>query len=373
LKSLRTFEVKLLCMNLNEIIFFFLFISIIFGVLWLDLSVIGKKNHILPFKEALGWTLLWVFLGLLFFLFIKTHGDLIHGRDSNKDGIVNVDDLRQLQIRYDHPINFDGLNYEEALKVYRHNMSLEYITGYLLEYALSVDNVFVMILIFLSFGVKEIYYKRVLFWGIIGAIIMRFIFIFLSATLIHKFSWILYVFGGFLVFTGIQMFIERNKKAKIDTDNHPAVKFVSKYFSVYKGDSGKKFWLRENSKFYFTPLFIVLLVIEFSDVIFAFDSVPAIFSVTQDPYVVFFSNIFAILGLRSLFFLVVHVIHLFEYLKIGLSVLLVFIGTKMFLHNWLEEIGFTTAHSLYIILLILSLSIIASLLFPSKEKNRVEI
>jgi tellurite resistance protein TerC len=240
---------------------------------------------------------------------------------------------------------------------------------------LSVDNVFVMILVFMSFGVQKIYYKRVLMWGIIGAVIMRFIFIFLSAALIQRFSWILYIFGAFLVFTGIKMFLERNKEDKVDPEQHPAVKFFSKYFPVHPTYFREHFWFRnkhDNNRLYFTPLFLVLLVIEFTDVIFAVDSVPAIFSITQDPYIVFFSNIFAIMGLRSLFFVVAHIISMFRFLKHGLAILLSFIGFKMLLHLQLSEWGFKTIHSLMVIVIILASSIGASLIWPDRSRKKIE-
>jgi tellurite resistance protein TerC len=220
------------------------------------------------------------------------------------------------------------------------------------------------------------YYKRVLMWGIIGAVIMRFIFIFLSAALIQRFDWILYIFGAFLVFTGIKMFVERNKEDKVDTAHHPVVKFVSRYFPVHPVYFRQHFWFRnkyDNYRLYFTPLFLVLLVIEFTDVIFAVDSVPAIFSITQDPYIVFFSNIFAIMGLRSLFFVVAHVITMFRFLKHGLAVLLSFIGFKMLLHVQLTEWGFTTIHSLLMIIAILGTSIVASIIWPDKSRKKSKI
>ncbi|MFN5704911.1 MAG: TerC family protein, partial [bacterium] len=166
---------------------------------------------------------------------------------------------------------------------------------------------------------------------------------------------------------GIMMFVKRNEDEKIEPENHPVVKYSSKIFNVFPKYVGKNFFIRKGGKNMITPLFIVLIVIEFTDLIFAVDSIPAIFSVTKDPYIVFFSNIFAILGLRSMFFLLVNVIHQFHYLKIGLSVLLTFIGVKMLAHEWLHSIGFETIHSLIIIISILSLSIIASLVFPNKE------
>jgi tellurite resistance protein TerC len=243
---------------------------------------------------------------------------------------------------------------------------LEFITGYVIEYALSVDNIFVMVLIFTAFNVDEKYYHRVLFWGIIGAVIMRFMFIFLGSTLINEFGWIMYIFGAFLIYTGIGMFISRDEEEKIDTENHKVVRFASRHFSVYPEYVGNKFFIKVDGAKMVTPLFIVLLIVEFTDLIFAVDSIPAIFAVTKDPYIVFFSNIFAILGLRSMFFLLVNVIHKFHYLKVGLAFLLVFIGVKMLAHHWLDLWGFTTMHSLFVILLILTTSIVGSLVFPKK-------
>jgi tellurite resistance protein TerC len=350
-------------MNINEITFFSLFLILVIGVLMLDLGIFDRKSHEVPFKEAMIWTGVWMFLSFGFYMLLWLHGDIIHGLGS-------LDAISARIAEYKHPIDIDGLTYQQALELYRHNLSLEYLTGYLIEYALSVDNVFVMILIFLAFKVQKMYYKRVLFWGILGAVIMRFLFIFLSASLIQRFEWIMYIFGAFLVFTGIKMFLSRNQEEKIDTEAHPIVKLASKYLPVYPHYFRQHFWFRKRpaNKLYFTPLFIVLLVIEFTDVVFAVDSVPAIFSVTQDPYIVFFSNIFAILGLRSLFFVVVNVISLFHYLKHGLSILLAFIGIKMLLKEPLHDIGFTTAHSLYIVVGILAVSILASLIFPNKKK-----
>jgi len=249
-------------------------------------------------------------------------------------------------------------------------MSLEFITGYLIEYALSVDNIFVIILIFSSFGVSEKYFKKVLFWGILGAVVMRFIFIFAGAALLQQFSWIMYIFGGFLVFTGLRMFFDKGDE-EIDTSNHPVVKLASKYFKVFPRYVGDKFFIRRKGVLMMTPLFVVVLIIEFTDLIFAVDSVPAVFSVTKDPYIVFFSNIFAILGLRSMFFFLASIMHLFHFLKYGLAVLLTFIGTKMLAHSWLKEVGFTNTYSLYVILSILVLSIVASLLFPKKKTEVV--
>ena len=261
----------------------------------------------------------------------------------------------------------DPSDFAGSLQLYKQNLALEFITGYVIEYALSVDNIFIMVLIFSAFGVEEKYYHRVLFWGIIGAVLMRFMFIFLGATLINKFEWILYVFGAFLVYTGVMMFINRNNEETIDPQNHKVVRFASKFFAIHPEFSGNKFFVRINGKRLVTPLFLVLLIVEFTDLIFAVDSIPAIFAVTKDPYIVFFSNIFAILGLRSMFFLLVNIIHKFHYLKVGLAFLLVFIGIKMLGHHWLQGWGFTTTHSLIIIMIILTTSIVASLMFPKKQ------
>ena len=225
-----------------------------------------------------------------------------------------------------------------------------------------------MVLVFTAFGVSAGHYHKVLFWGIMGAIVMRFVFVFVGAALIARFEWILYLFGAFLVYTGITMFINRNKEEIIDTENHKVVKFATKYFAVYPKFEGNRFFVRIDAKRMITPLFLVLLIIEFTDLVFAVDSIPAVFSVTKDPYIVFFSNIFAILGLRSMFFLLVNIIDKFHYLKTGLAVLLAFIGAKMLAGSYALAIGLTTMNSLLIILLILFISVVASLIFPVKKK-----
>jgi tellurite resistance protein TerC len=278
-----------------------------------------------------------------------------------------MEQLQAINVQHGHNLALDSaLGFEANMEMYRKTLTLEYLTGYLLEKALSIDNIFVMIMIFISFGIEEKYYHRVLFWGIIGAIVLRFIFIFASAALIQQFSWILAIFGGILVISGIKMFFEKNDE-KIDTEKHPMVRFASKHFRLLPQGHGHDFFVRMDGKRYITPLFVVLLVIEFSDVIFAVDSIPAVFSVTQDPFIVFFSNIFAILGLRSLFFMLSNVMNMFWTLKYGLGVLLTFIGVKMLLHTfWHIEIG--TGMSLLIIAGILVLSILLSIIFPKKEK-----
>lgn len=355
-------------MNLTpEFISFAGFLVFISVILALDLGIFDRKSHVVKFREAMAWTLVWISFALGFYLFLIYFGGRIHGVETMADVNAQI-------AKYRHAFTVPtGFTDEQAVMLYQKNLGLEYITGYLIEYMLSVDNVFVMILIFLSFGVQQMYYRRVLMWGILGAIVMRFIFIFLSSALIQQFAWILYVFGAFLVFTGVKMFMERNQKQTVDPQHHPVVKFFSRYFRVHPTYFRQHFWFRnkhDHYRLYFTPLFIVLMVIEFSDLIFAVDSVPAIFSVTQDPFIVFFSNVFAIMGLRSLFFVVAHIINKFRFLKHGLSILLTFIGVKMLAHHWLEPLGFKTVHSLIIILLILGISIAASLIWPDKSRKK---
>jgi tellurite resistance protein TerC len=347
-------------MSFNEIVFFSSFIAFILAMLMLDLGVFSKKDHVVSFKEAGIWSAVWIGLALLFYVLIDLHGDWIHGVD-------NYAELQSIQQKFAPHVKLFPGDYETSLQSYRDNMSLEFITGWLLEYALSVDNIFVIILIFTSFGVREKYYKKVLFWGILGAILMRCLFIFAGSALIQKAEWVLYIFGLFLLVTGIRMFLNRDEEEHIDPNKHPIVKFASRRFSVYPRYVNERFFIRKKGKLMLTPLFLVVLIIEFTDLLFAVDSVPAVFSVTKDPYVVFFSNIFAIMGLRSMFFFLANIMHIFHYLKVGLSALLVFIGLKMLGHHFLQEWGFQTVYSLYIILAILTVSVVASLLFPKKK------
>ena len=347
-------------MGLYEFLFFFGFIVVIGAILLLDLGVFEKDDKEVTFKRAAIMTASWVTLALAFFFFIRYQGHWIHG-------ITDMASLQEVAQRYHSTLQIQELSYQEALTQYQHKMSLEYITGYLIEYSLSIDNIFVMILIFTSFAVPSRYYKRVLMWGVLGAIIMRFIFIFSAGVLIQKYAWVLYVFGAFLIYSGIKMYLQRNKPQEMNPSNHHLVKFLSKHFNISSTIEGHNFVRRINGKRYITPLLLCLIVIEFTDVIFAVDSIPAIFGVTQDPYVVFFSNIFAILGLRSLFFVISKVMHMFRYLKIGLSVLLCFIGVKMLAEHWLETIGFETIHSLFAIVAIIAISILFSIIIPEKK------
>lgn len=325
-------------------LFFGLFMVFVVVMLVLDLFVFHKKDHVVGVKEAAVWTAIWVSLAMGFAVLVYLFGDWMMPPDSS------VTDLQG----------------------YRGEMVSEFLAGYFLEESLSIDNIFVMIMIFVSFGIKKEYYHRVLFWGIFGAIVLRFIFIFALAGLISEFAWLLAVFGVILIYSGVKMFLDKGDE-QMDTENHPIVKFASKHFPVTTKSHGHDFFVKgvkgseegvkgsERTIVMMTPLFLVLLVIEFSDIIFAVDSIPAVFSVTKNPVIVYTSNIFAIMGLRSLFFLLSDVADRFWMLHYGLGVLLSFIGVKMIggeFFGW--EIPALV--SLAVILAILLLSVLLSML-----------
>ena len=329
-------------------------------MLAMDLGLFHKKDHVIKIKEAAIWTGIWVALAMLFGLLLLFKAEWVHG-------ITNMDDLLEYVKggSLAHKI-VPGMDFGDALPIYRKEIFQQYLAGYFLEETLSIDNIFVMIMIFVSFGIDKQYYHRILFWGILGAIVMRFLFIFLLGAVIHKFSWVLAVFGVILIYSGIKMFRDKGDK-RIDTANHPVVKLASRFLPVSRHTHGHDFFIKRDGRTYMTPLFLVLLVIEFSDVIFAVDSIPAVFSVTTDTFIVYFSNIFAIMGLRSLFFLLSNVTDMFWLLKYGLGLLLCFIGVKMIGHEFFGwEIG--TMGSLAVILGILVASIGLSLLFPKKKQ-----
>jgi len=292
----------------------------VLAMLALDLGVFHKKAHVVTFRESITWTVVWVSLALVF--------------------------------------NFGIYHYMGPQK------GLEFFTGYVIEKSLSVDNVFVFALLFSYFAVPPLYQHKVLFWGILGALIMRAIMIFLGAALIAKFSWIIYVFGAFLILTGIKMIVKREEE--IHPERNPLVRWFKKLMPVTNDYRGDKFFVRENGVRMATPLFVVLLLVEFSDLIFAVDSIPAIFAVTKDPFIVYTSNVFAILGLRSLYFALAGVMDKFHYLKIGLGVVLSFVGVKMLLGHTAWKID--THVSLVVIVGVLAISVIVSLLRPRKVK-----
>ena len=346
---------------MTEILFLGGFVVFIAAILVLDMLVIDRKAHVVSIKEAGTWTAIWIGLALLFSVFLWFHGDMVHG-------IENMQDLQAVDARYAAHLKLDASDFEASLQQYRHYMTISYISGYLIEKTLSVDNLFVMMMIFTSFGVGKNEYQHVLNWGILGAIVLRFIFIFLGAAIISRFDWILLVFGALLIYSGIKMYVNRNKKEEINVEKHPLVKFLTKTGRMYPKFMGDKFFVREAGKWLLTPLFVTVLVIEFSDLIFAFDSIPAVFSVSLDPYVVFFSNIFAILGLRAMFFLLAAIADKFRYLKTGVCVLLVFIGVKMLIHKYFE---IDAIASLLFIIAVLIISIGASLIIPQKKDSPV--
>ena len=324
-------------------LFFIIFMVFVVVMLALDLFVFHRKDHVVKAKEAALQTLMWVALAMGFAVLLYFHAEWVHGR--------SVSDFATVA----------------ELNAYRHETAMQFLSGYFLEESLSIDNIFVMIMIFVSFGIKREYYHRVLFWGIFGAIVLRFIFIFALGALVTKFSWLLAVFGVILIYSGVKMFRPQSDE-QIDTANHPVVKFASKHFPVTKESYGHDFFHKDNTgKVFITPLFLVLLVIEFSDIIFAVDSIPAVFSVTTDPVIVYTSNICAIMGLRSLFFLLSDIADRFWLLHYGLGALLCFIGVKMiggeFFHWHIDTLA-----SLAIILGILVVSVTLSALIKKPVK-----
>ncbi len=348
---------------MSESLFFLLFSVGVIAVMLIDLGVFKKDTAAeVTFKEAGFWTGMWVLLAIAFYIFLGYNGAMVHG-------ISDLASLKAVQQAYASHIDLGSGSYFDALAVFQNNMSLEFITGYLVEYSLSADNVFVFILIFNSFGVQKRYYKKILVWGILGAIVLRLIFIFLGAALLQKFDWIIYVFGAFLVYTGVKILFSSGEEEHIEPGEHPVVKILSKYFNVYKRNVIGRFFVRlKTGKLYMTPLFVIVVVIAFTDILFAVDSIPAIFSISKDPYIVFFSNVFAVMGLRSLFFFLSNLMGLFRFLPMGLGVLLSFVGGKMLAHSKLEEWGFGTLSSLGVIIGILTISILLSVLFPEKKE-----
>ena len=335
------------------------FLIFIVAMLMIDLVFVGRKVHIISMREAAIWSAIWISLGISFYFVIYHFGQLIHG-------INSPEKLKEIANLYNPYLEFKTSTFGEMLMEYKKSQAINYISGYFIELTLSVDNIFVMLMILQGFSVPHKDYKMVLFWGILGAIVLRFTFIFAGVAIIHKFEWLLLVFGAFLLFQGIKILFEKDKQ-----ETHPKdswiVKYISKHINIHPDYSRDKFWFRSNGKLFFTPLFLVLIMIEFTDLIFAFDSIPAIFSVSRDPYIIFFSNIFAIMGLRSLFFLVANLVDKFRFLKAGVALLLVFVGIKLLLHSKLKMWGFQPEYSLYFIAFVMISSVVLSMIFPKKE------
>ena len=296
-----------------------LFIVIVVGFLVVDLGFLNKKSHKIGFKPALYQSLFWVGISLVFSFLIY----LYIGKDT----------------------------------------AVEFLSAYVTEKMLSVDNLFVILLIFSYFKLEEKYHHKALFWGILGAIVFRGIFIGAGAFIIHQFYWVLYIFGGFLLYTGIKL-LQDKKEEHIDFKNNKIIKFAHKILPFTDSHHGGKFFFREKGKFYFTSLFMVVLMVEATDIIFAVDSIPAVFAISQNLFVVFTSNIFAIMGLRALFFLIENVLHKFHHLQKGLAVILLFIGLKML--SGIFGIHISSMLSFGVIMLALCSSIVLSIIFPKK-------
>ncbi|MDX9883339.1 MAG: TerC/Alx family metal homeostasis membrane protein [Prolixibacteraceae bacterium] len=345
----------------NEVLLLGGFIVFIVAILMFDLLVVGRGSHIVSSREALGWTTVWVALAIGFYFFLRFFGHLLHGIDTPES-------LHEVAQKYAPGLRFRTSDFAGMLAEYRNYMSMNYLSGYFIEETLSIDNVFVILLVLKSFSVPFENYKTVLFWGILGAIVLRFIFIFAGAALIQRFEWILLVFGAFLVFQGGKILFKKNSQHK-DPHEYGWVKYLSRHIRLSTEYVDNRFTFKKDGKNYFTPLFLVLVIIEFTDLLFAMDSIPAIFSVSLDPYVVFFSNIFAIIGLRSLFFLIFNMVEKFRFLSIGVSILLVFVGLKLLFHHYLDEIGFKSTYSLYFVLFVLVSSVLLSALFPKKTET----
>ena len=296
------------------------FIGFVLLMLALDLGVFQRKAHEVRPREAMLWTAIWVSLALAFAA---------------------------------------GLFF-----LYGHHVALTFLTGYVIEEALSVDNIFVIVLIFDYFAVPKAFQHRVLFYGIVGALIMRGLFIGLGTLLLAKFQWIIYVFGALLVVTGVRMALKRDDE--FEGEGNPVVRFVRRFVPMTHEYHGKHFFTIENGKRIATPLVLVLVLVEFTDLVFAIDSIPAIFGVTRDPFIVFTSNIFAVLGLRTLYFLLAAVVDRFYLLKYGLAAILTFVGVKMIIEHWVH---IDILLSLGVVLALLLASIVASLIWPQRDSS----
>ncbi len=298
--------------------FYLIFSLIILAVLALDLGVFHRKSHVVGVREALGWTAAWIALAL----------------------------------------GFGGWIWS----AYGMQRGTEFLTGYLIELSLSADNVFIFVLIFSYFAVPAKYQHKVLFWGVLSAIGMRLVMIFTGAALLERFHWLIYIFAAFLLLTGIKLIVK--KSGSVNLDNSPVIRWFRRLVPTTKDYDGDKFLTRHNGKLMATPLMLVLVCVEASDLIFALDSIPAIFAVTKEPFIVFTSNVFAIMGLRSLYFLLAGIIDKFHYLRTGLGVVLSFVGVKMLLSHTPYKID--TTLSLLVVAGVMTASIIASLAWPLK-------
>lgn len=296
------------------------FLAMIFVMLALDLGVFNRKEHRIGLREAVFWSVVWTVIALIFNAWIYYR--------------------------------------------FGSQLGLEFLTGYIIERALSFDNIFVFIVIFNYFAVQAEYQHRVLFWGILGALIFRGIFIAMGTALLARFDWLILVFGAFLAYTGVKILTQ--KETEVHPERNPVVRVFQKLVPLTNRYHGKSFFVREGGRLLATPLMLVLVVVEATDVVFAVDSIPAVFGVTRDPFIVFTSNIFAILGLRALYFLLAGLMHKFRYLSVGLGLVLVFIGIKMLIHDWVH---IPTTLSLGAVLAILTISVVVSLMRPAPPES----
>lgn len=302
-----------------------LFMWVLFGVivtvlLALDLGVFNRKEHEIKLKEALGWTAVWVLVALTF----NTGIYLWQG----------------------------------------HVKATEFLTAYVIEKALSIDNIFVFIIIFSYFHVAKKHQHKILFWGVLGAVVMRAVFIGLGVAVIHHFAWVMYLFGAFLVFTGIKLAIKKDEQT--NPENNIGVRALKKLMPVTHNADHGHFFLKINGKLHATTLFVALVVVEMTDLVFAVDSIPAVLAITHDPFIAYTSNIFAIMGLRSLYFALAGVMDLFHYLRFGLAAILVFVGIKMLIADFYH---LPVMASLGVILGVLTASVVASMIWPAKNSH----
>jgi tellurite resistance protein TerC len=315
-----------------------LFLTFVLGMLALDLGVFHRNSHVVKMREALVWSGIWIGLALLFNLGVYLYWDRIQ----------------------------PGSSYTNQ------QAGLAFLTGYVVEKALSVDNIFVFLMVFAYFQVPPQYQHRVLFWGILGALLFRMVFIAAGASLLQNYSWMVLIFGGFLMVTGVKMVWLKDKQ--IDPGKNPVIRGFRKLFPVTAEYQGQRFFTRIDGRLWATPLFLTLLFIEFTDIVFAVDSIPAIFAITKEPFIVFTSNVFAILGLRALFFALAGLMQMFHYLGYALASILVFVGGKMVWTYYQHTLGglpdykFPVGISLSIIVSILVLAILISVVRPPKTR-----
>lgn len=295
------------------------FLGFVLTMLALDLGVFHRKSHEVKIKEALIWSAVWISLALIF-----NYGVYIF------------------------------MGKEKAI---------EFLTAYVIEKSLSIDNLFVFIMLFTYFNVDRKYQHKILFWGILGALVMRAIFIFAGVALISKFHWIIYVFGAILIYTGVKMLFHKDEE--IQADKNPLVRLFKKFLPITEETHGSKFFVKLNGQRFATPLFVVLLIVEFTDLIFAVDSIPAVLAITNDTFIIFTSNVFAILGLRALYFALDGLAKYFHYLKYGLSAILVFVGVKM---TFVDFYKIPIVYSLMVISGILLVSVVLSVAFPKNKE-----